>query len=64
MEWVIAKEEVRLYHLEREGSGEEDVQKFSRGASMPSPVNEGHSKVFKAGSTSIVSPMLKIVLLK
>lgn len=61
---MVAKEEVRLSHLEREGSREENVQKFPRGASMPSPVNEGHSRIFKAGSASVVSPMLKTVLLK
>lgn len=61
---MVAKEEVRFSHLERKGSGEEDVQKFSRGASIPPPVNEGHSRIFKACSVSVVSPMLKIVLLK
>lgn len=61
---MVAKEEVRLSHLEREGSREEDVQKFPRGASMPSPMNEGPSRIIKAGSMSVVSPVLEIVLLK
>ena len=43
--------------------GRRSSKVFQRGLYAPL-VNEGHSRIFKAGSMSIVSPVLKIVLLK